>query len=90
MLSDFLRNKLKGWIVGPVKQRGPNQTVKQVQLSVDILSRLTTFLSELSNINTYVQIKRVMVFNTTFNNISVISCQSVLLVEEIREYAKKT
>jgi len=26
-----------------------------------------------------------MVFNTTLNNISVISCQSVLLVEEIRE-----
>ena len=25
---------------------------------------------------------RFMVFNTTFNNISVISCQSVLLVEE--------
>jgi hypothetical protein len=25
---------------------------------------------------------RVMVFNTTFNNMSVISCQSVLLVEK--------
>ena len=28
---------------------------------------------------------RVMVFNATFNNISVISWRSVLLVEEIRE-----
>jgi hypothetical protein len=27
---------------------------------------------------------RVMVFNTTFNNVSVISWQSVLLVDEIR------
>ena len=27
---------------------------------------------------------RVMVFNATFNNISVILCQSVLLVEETR------
>ena len=27
-----------------------------------------------------------MVFNTIFNNISVISCQSVLLVEETGEY----
>jgi hypothetical protein len=27
---------------------------------------------------------RVMVLNATFNNISVLSCQSVLLVEEIR------
>jgi hypothetical protein len=30
----------------------------------------------------------VMVFNTTFNNISVISWQSVLLVEEIGETAE--
>ena len=31
-----------------------------------------------------------MVFNATFNNISVISWQSVLLVEEIGEYPEKT
>ena len=28
---------------------------------------------------------RVMVFNTTFNNMSVISCQSVLLVEKTND-----
>jgi hypothetical protein len=33
---------------------------------------------------------RVMVFNTTFNNISVVSWQSVLLVEETGVSEKKT
>jgi len=31
-----------------------------------------------------------MKFNATFNNMSVISWRSVLLVEETREYQKKT
>jgi uncharacterized DUF497 family protein len=31
-----------------------------------------------------------MVFNTTFNNISVISWRSVLLMEETEKYPKKT
>jgi hypothetical protein len=31
-----------------------------------------------------------MVFNATFNNLSVISWRSVLLVEETREYTEKT
>jgi len=33
---------------------------------------------------------RVMVLNTTFNNISVISWQSVLLIEKTRVHGKKT
>jgi hypothetical protein len=33
---------------------------------------------------------RVMVLNTTFNNISVISWQSVLLMEKTRVHGKKT
>jgi hypothetical protein len=33
-------------------------------------------------LHTYIQLNRVMVFNATFNNISVISWQSVLLMKE--------
>ena len=41
-------------------------------------------LSVINLIEKYRVRVRVMVFNVTFNNISIISLQSVLLVEEIR------
>jgi hypothetical protein len=47
-----------------------------IQTSSTTISLLTNVLNELMGLG------RVVVFNTTFNNISVISWQSVLLVEE--------
>jgi len=47
-----------------------------IQTSSTTISQLTNVLNGLMGLG------RVMVFNTTFNNISVISWQSVLLVEE--------
>ena len=47
------------------------------------LSTATIYILNADHMRNWVRVK-VMVFNTTFNNISVISCRSILLVEETR------
>jgi len=78
-----IRNVLPWWPVGMNK----NSTAYMYTLKVSVLCLLSirTYKTALIiNIHVYVLglLVRFMVFNATFNNISVISWQSVLLMEE--------
>jgi hypothetical protein len=57
---------------------------EQKQQTVDYIMKYHIFHHKMSQIDSlYINEIGFMVFNTTFNNISVISWQSVLLVEEL-------
>ena len=69
-----------------------HQEIKQKQITGDEKYPSLAQISELNTGDVFVSIgfMGIMVFNATFNNISVISWQLVLLDEEIRVPAKTT
>ena len=63
--------------------------LQKITIHVSLLSLKHTFIQSYTTYLEKQEINMAMVFNVTFNNISVISWQTVLLVEETRVHGEK-